>query len=428
MRVLLLGASGFIGRELHSALAERGHEVVAGVRDAGQSPPFASQAPIVIDLNRDTAVETWIPRLAGIEAVINCAGILQGSRNQSIEAIHRDAPIALFEACRHAGVRRVVQISAISATREAASAYALTKLAADDHLRAMDLDWFVIRPSLVIARGAFGGTALFRGMAALPFAIPVPGDGTQAFQPIHVADLARVVLLALEGSTALVRTTVDPVGPQAVELRDILRDYRRWLGFGEVPIVEVPSPLVSIACSAGDLLGGPLNSTSRRQLEHGNTGDATQFARIAGFTPRSWRESLQAEPAHAQDRWQARLYFVRPLLRYSLALMWILSGVTGLIELRDWAVLLVSRLSIGIGTALTVLAVACLFDLVVAALLMRRWRPARLALIQSVAIVAYTVAATILWPSLWTEPLGPVFKNVPILAAVLAWGAIEEDR
>ena len=78
----------------------------------------------------------------------------------------------------------------------------------------------------MIARGAFGGTALFRGMY-LP-AIPVPGDGRQAFQPIHVADVARVVALALEGS-ALVRMTVDTVGPQAVVLRDILRDYRHWL-------------------------------------------------------------------------------------------------------------------------------------------------------------------------------------------------------
>ena len=134
VRVLLLGASGFIGRELHSALAVRGHEVVAAVRDAKQAPPFGSQPPIVVDLNRDAAIETWIARLAGVDAVVNCAGILQGSRGQSIEAIHRDAPIALFEACKRAGVRRVVQISAISATREAATPYALTKLAADDHL------------------------------------------------------------------------------------------------------------------------------------------------------------------------------------------------------------------------------------------------------------------------------------------------------
>jgi len=85
-------------------------------------------------------------------------------------------------------------------------------------------------------------------------------------------------------------------------------------------------------------------------------------------------------------------------------------------------------MSIGMGTALTALSAACLFDLLVAALLLQRWRPPRLALIQVAAIVGYTVAATILWPSLWTEPLGPIFKNVPILAAVLAWGAIEEDR
>jgi hypothetical protein len=105
-----------------------------------------------------------------------------------------------------------------------------------------------------------------------------------------------------------------------------------------------------------------------------------------------------------------------------------LSGITGLLGLRDWAVLLVSRLSIGIGTALAILGTACLFDLLVAALLLRRWRPSRLAMTQVAAIVLYTTAATILWPSLWGESLGPIFKNLPILAAALALGAIEEER
>jgi hypothetical protein len=99
-----------------------------------------------------------------------------------------------------------------------------------------------------------------------------------------------------------------------------------------------------------------------------------------------------------------------------------------MLELRGWAVLLVSRLSIGIGTAFGALAAACILDLVIAALVVRRWRPRRLALVQVVAIAAYTAVATILWPSLWLEPLGPLFKNVPILAAALAYGAIEEDR
>lgn len=427
MRILLLGASGFIGRELAAALAPRGHRIVAAVRDPSFVRAFAIDATIAIDMNRDTTVETWLPRLEGIDAVVNCAGVLQGSRGQSIAAIHRDAPIALFEACKRAGVRRVVQVSAISATREAETPYALTKLAADDHLRAMDLEWVVVRPSLVIAKGAYGGTALFRGLAALPFAIPVPGDGNQEFQPIHIADLASVVALALE-TPRLARRTVEPVGRQVVVLRDILRDYRCWLGLGEAPVVAVPGWVVRVACAIGDRLGGPLNSTARIQLEHGNRGGVAEFENATGISPRGWHETLAAEPAHAQERWHARLYFVRPVLRYALAFLWLISGIAGLLELRDWAVLLVSRLSIGMGTALAVLGAACLFDLAIAALVLRRWRPRRLALVQIAAIVAYTAVASALWPSLWLEPLGPLFKNVPILAAVLAYGAIEEDR
>ncbi|HEY4997789.1 MAG TPA: complex I NDUFA9 subunit family protein, partial [Usitatibacter sp.] len=281
MRILLVGAAGFIGREVFAALVKRGHRVVPGVRDARSAPPFGLERAIPVDLDRDVGVEAWTPRLAGIDAVVNCAGILQESRNRSIDAIHRLAPIALFDACERAGVRRVVQISAISAEREAGTAYALTKLAADDHLRASTLDWVVVRPSLVVARGAHGGTALLRAMAALPFAIPVPGEGAQRFQPIHVDDLSSVVANAVE-TDDLVRRTIDAVGPDVVTLREILEDYRRWLGLGETRVVSIPRGIVHAVTRIGDRLGGPLNSTALAQLEHGNTGGYAAFTTATG--------------------------------------------------------------------------------------------------------------------------------------------------
>ena len=427
MRVLLLGAAGFIGRELLAALAANGHRVTAVVRRRPDVAPLGAYAIATVDLNLATDPAGWMEHLADCDAVVNCAGVLQAARSQSIDAIHARAPIALFQACETAGVRRVVQISAISAERAAGTAYALSKLAADDYLRSTTLEWTVVRPSLVIARGAYGGTAFFRALAALPFAIPVPGGGRQEFQPIHVRDLARVVLAAIEGD-ALVRKTIDPVGPEKVSLRRVLEDYRRWLGLAPVPVVTVPAPLVSAATWLGDRLGGPVNSTSAAQLAFGNTGDADAFASAAGFTPMRWREALALEPAHTQDRWHARIYFVRPLLRYTLSLLWVGSGLAGLFAVPEWARLLSEATGFAGPASAALLTLFCAADLAIGALLVARWRPRWLAGLQFAMIAAYTVVASALWPGLWAHPLGVLLKNVPIAVAVLALGAIEEDR
>jgi nucleoside-diphosphate-sugar epimerase len=397
MRVLLLGAAGCIGRELFASLAKRGHRVVPALRRAATAPPFATEPPIVVDLHRDTSAEAWMPRLAGIDAVVNCAEILQGPRAPSIDASDRLALIALFEACERSGVRRVVQISARGA----------------DPLRASALDWIVLRPSLVVARGACGATAALRALAALPFAIAVPGDGGQRIRPIDIDDLAALVAQALE-SDRLLRRTIAAVGPDVVTLRMLLEDYRSWLGFGKAPVVAIPRGIVKAFDAA--------------PLEYDDTGDDAAFGEATEMQARGWKESLALHPAHAQDRWHARLYFVRPLLRASLAILWLASGFVGLFALRQWAPLMASALGTPVVLAGAALVLACLADVAVAMLLVRRWRPRRLALAQVLLICGYTAVATLLWPSLWLESLGPLLKNLPILGAVLALGAIEDER
>src|ERR1041385_5107955 len=103
MRILLTGANGFLGRYLLARLIDAGHEVVPAVRNPAETDRLLSRrASIRVDFNNDTASEIWLPRLAGIDAVINCVGILRGTRRQSIEAVHSGAPRALFRACEMA--------------------------------------------------------------------------------------------------------------------------------------------------------------------------------------------------------------------------------------------------------------------------------------------------------------------------------------
>jgi len=426
VRILLTGANGFIGRYLLARLLAAGHDVVPAVRRPEETDRLLpAPASIAVDLNRDTDAAAWLPRLAGIDAVVNCAGILQGRPGQSIAAIHHAAPIALFAACRQAGVQRVVQISAISAEAGAGTAYAETKRAADAALAASDLDWVILRPSLVYAEGAFGGTALFRALAALP-AIPVVGAGDQVFQPIHVDDVAATVLRVL-AEPAINRVVIDPVGPDRLSLRQVLVDLRRWLGFPPAPVVPVPLGAVRLAARIGDVVGGPVNSTAVQQLVFGNAGAPAPFTEATGIVPRAWAAALRARPAQAQDRWHARLYFVRPLLRWSLAVMWLVSGLVGLLQPVALAQSVLGVFGLASAAAAMIWATG-LLDIAIGVALLLRWRPAAMAAVQVAVVAAYTVGLTVALPGLWVDAFGPLLKNLPVVAAALALAAIENDR
>lgn len=426
MRVLLTGANGFIGRHILAGLEAAGHQVVAAVRE-----PEALRRPdletLRIDFNRDTDPAEWAARLAGVDAVINCAGVLQSAPGQSVQAIHAAAPIALFEGAKAAGVRRVIQISAISAEPGAGTEYAETKLAADEHLKRMDLDWVIVRPSLVYAAGAYGGTALMRALAALPFRIPLVGQGEQQFQPIHMSDVVQCVA-GLVADRRVNRQVIDPVGPDVVSFRQVLVDYRAWLGLAPVPTLAMPMPLVRIASRIGDVFGGPLSTTALKQMNFGNTGDHAAYVAATGLQPLPWQQGLALHPAQWQDRWHARLYFMRPALRLMLALMWLVSGVVGFFYPPALLTSMATVTGLSVLT-LHVLGIAgCIADLLLAALVFMRWRPPLLAGIQIALIAGYTVFLSWALPALWMDPFGPLLKNLPIIVAVWIWAVLEQDR
>lgn len=418
MRVLVAGANGFIGAHVAAALREAGHDVVPATRR-----PMAGG--VAVDFNADTDPAIWAPRLAGIDAVVNCVGVLQDGGGQSSDAIHHRAPQALFAACAAAGVRRVIHVSAISADPQAGTDYADSKRRGEDALRATALDWVVLRPSLVYAAGSYGGTSLLRGLAGLPLVTPLAGDGAQPFSPIHAEDLARAVRVLLERPGPL-RLTLEPVGPERLTMAEILAALRSWLGFAPARPLRLPLGLVRAACRLGDLTGaGPLRSTSLAQLQHGNAAPAAPFVAAIGFTPRRFADALAGRPAQVQDRWHARLYFVRPLLTAALALLWLVSGLVGLgVPASTTAALL--GLPAGVAGGLGI--AASLLDLAIAAAVASGRHAARVGTVQIAVVLGYTIVLTLAAPALWLDPFGPLLKNLPTLAAVLAWMAMGEDR
>lgn len=426
LRILVLGAAGFIGRRIISELLSAGHEPVAAVRRREDfAHAFPSVEALDCDLARDLSAADWLPRLTAIDVVVNAAGLLNGS---DLEAVHVRAPEALYQACVQKGVRRVVLISAISARPDVDTDYARTKLAGERVLQESLLDWVILKPSLVIAKGSYGGTSLLRGLAGFPVRIPLAGDGSYAFSPIHAKDLARTVRIACENER-LSKQVLEPAGPEVLSLKEILSHYRRWLGFSPAQFASVPLGAMRVLAKLGDVTGaGPISSNALAQLTAGNAGDGQRFAATIGFTPMSLTTLLAQEPAEVQDRWHARLFFLAPLLKMVLALMWLVSGVVGFFTGLEIARSVNAAVGLGDQWTMPVVWGTCLIDLAIAALVLTDRRGKRATVTQLAVIGLYTIALTIALPQLWLAPLGPLLKNLPILAAVLCYGAVSDPR
>lgn len=269
MNILLTGANGFIGRNITAALAAAGHQIKPASRHHG------------IDFAFMTTLAHWLPHLKHIDAVINCVGIIGETGTQRFEPLHTLAPSALFRACAQAGIRRVLQISALGADDTAFSAYHLSKRAADDALRGLDLDWFVLRPSLIYGKGG-KSAELFMRLARLPL-VPVIGDGLQKLQPVHVSDVVATVMHCLTSRET--RKTLDILGTETVTFTEWLQWMRRAQGLPPAPVLRVPFQLALAFSRVARHFNPLLQPENLRMLQTGYWADAQPLAHFLGRMP-----------------------------------------------------------------------------------------------------------------------------------------------
>ncbi|RQY13298.1 SDR family oxidoreductase [Burkholderia stagnalis] len=416
MNILVFGANGFIGRALCTRLEADGHRVVRGVRRA------TGPGEIAIDYAHDVRPEHWHARLDGIDVVVNAVGILRERRGATFDAVHRAAPCALFDACCRAGVRQVVQISALGVER-ADTAYFASKLAADAHLQTLPVDGRIVRPALVY--GTSGTSArLFRALASLPVHV-LPAGGRQRLRPVHVDDLAELVARLIDRSAACGRI-VDLVGADEVDYREMLAAYRRAMGFPPALRIRAPGVLVAAAAAlSGWMPGAMLTRDTWSMLQAGNTGEVAASTAALGRPPRGLRAFIGTE-AMALRR-EALAAWRRPLLTWALAIVWLWTAVaSAFVYPLSGSLALLARVHLTGVPALVALYAACALDFAfgvatVAAPGRRLWA-AQIAL-----VAAYSTIIAVAMPDQLFEPFGPIVKNLPILAILLILFS-EENR
>ena len=239
MRVAITGGTGFVGGHLAARLSRQGHQVVLLARGVDQRP----WAQEVLRLPRTTVVRAGIGdadalarAFAGCQAVAHCAGINRQLGRQTYQAVHVRGTANVVRAATRAGVRRLALLSFLRARSACGSAYHESKWAAEELVRASDLEWTVLKPGMIYGRGDHMLDHLSHALHTFPVFVRL---GRGRVRPLAVQDVVRVLEASLIDGR-LPRRTVALVGPTELALEDAVALVGQVLG-KHPPMVRLPT-------------------------------------------------------------------------------------------------------------------------------------------------------------------------------------------
>jgi NADH dehydrogenase len=303
--ILVVGGTGFVGRHLVAALAERGANVTVPTRRRERAKHLILLPTVdVVEADlRDANVLAGLA--AGRDAVVNLAGILHGP---DFKRTHVELAQAVVNACRRAGVKTLLHMSALGADPEAPSEYLRSKGVGEQAvLAAADLDVTVFRPSVI-----FGPEDrflnLFAQLAAL-FPVLALGSPEARFQPVCVGDVVKAMLAALESFDAAGKR-YDLCGPHECTLRELMAFVCAVTGRRRL-IVGLPDSLAWLQAWTMEWL--PVKLLTRDNLLSMRVPSVCDCAFPFGIQPvaleaaaPAWLAASSPRERYPELRWKAR--------------------------------------------------------------------------------------------------------------------------
>jgi uncharacterized protein YbjT (DUF2867 family) len=280
-RVLVLGGTGFVGRHIVANLVTAGHQVVVPTRsrERGKHLILLPTVDLVETDIHDSRRLRELVEDAG--TVINLVGILHETGRETFARTHVELARSVIDACRQAGVRRLLQMSALGAATDGPSRYQRSKGEAQALVEASGLDWTVFRPSVIFGRGDSFLSLFAKLVRWIPIVALAAPDAK--FQPVYVGDVAHCFARSVDLKAAI-RQRYELCGPKVYTLRELVAWVAETSGHVR-PIIGLGPKLSALQARVLELL--PIKLMTRDNLASMSVDNVCPgpFPAVFGITP-----------------------------------------------------------------------------------------------------------------------------------------------
>jgi uncharacterized protein YbjT (DUF2867 family) len=315
--IAVTGASGFVGRYIVRELLARDYGVRALVHDVSKARKVLGADPALALVGGD-AVDGRTPGqlAAGCSACIHLIGLLRPKAGESFQRLHVDATAAMIDACRGAGVRRYLHMSALGVGDEGRTDYQKTKFQAEMLVRRSGLDWTIFRPSIIhgagsdfikLAKGWVSGSKPpfkflpYFGRPVTDHSVPMGPTRylDPVVQPVAVEDVAAAFIRAIDHPQAI-GEIYNLAGPEVISWPDLLLALRDELPGARDDLKPklIPADLAAAGAAAATAVGlGGLLPFDQGMAIMGAEDSTASFDKARahlGFSPRPFRPALCA--------------------------------------------------------------------------------------------------------------------------------------
>lgn len=260
MNVLVIGGTGFIGREVVGKLVQAGHRVHVPTRRYVHGRLLMVYPTVTLfeaDVHDDAQLDDLVK---GNDVVINLVGVLH-SRHGSpygsdFERAHVQLPTRIGKACVRHDVAQLIHVSALGASEQGPSAYLRSKADGEKAIRQVlagsSTTFTMFRPSVVFGRDD-QFMNMFARLARLFPVLPLAGARAK-LQPVYVGDVAQAVTRVI-GLSIAAGKTYDLAGPRAYSLGELVKLASVWSGHPR-QIIEMPMSIGRMQAALFEMLPG----------------------------------------------------------------------------------------------------------------------------------------------------------------------------